>query len=93
MMTLREFLRTELAAAFPAKDGGPDLRAASDKLGVKYTTLYSYAQDTTHPRLPSPRALGHILDGLRLGERKRSEARRLLEAADADRTRGAALGA
>ena len=89
-MTLREFLREEIARTYPHEQGGPDLRAAALGMGVKYTTLHSYAADTKHPRSPSPGALGRILDALKLGERKCALARRLLEEADA-RPRTAAV--
>jgi hypothetical protein len=88
-MTLRDFLRTEIAAVYPAKEGGPDLRTAAVGMGVKYGTLFAYVAEPSaaYGRTPSPRALGHMLDSLKLGERKRTQARRLLEEASALRTR------
>jgi hypothetical protein len=82
-MTLRNFLRAEIASAYPAKEGAPDLRAAAVGMGVKYGTLFAYVAEpgVAYGRPPSPGALGRMLDSLKLGERKRAEARRLLEAA------------
>lgn len=65
---------------------GSNLRSAARKLDLSYTTLWSWCAEGEHRRLPTPGALGELMDRLQLSDEERAKFRLLLEQADRGRS-------